>query len=276
MPLKDIIVVVDDARPAAVRIDYAAGLAVRHDAHLVGLYVAGPPAIPPYILAQMPDEIRRIQRETADALAGRMRTLFEERTRLAGIAARTEWREGSGDPTTLAALMGRYADLIVVGQLDGEAVEGAAAVLPHELVMGCGRPVLVVPHSFRLTTFGERPLIAWNASREAARAVADALPILERAAAVTVLVVNPHAMGSHEPGADIAAHLARHGVAAEAAHLIAPELDPSDTLLNRVSDLGSDMLVMGAYGRSRLRELVLGGVTRAIMQRMTVPVLMAH
>ena len=122
-------------------------------------------------------------------------------------------------------------------------------------------------------------MLAWDAGREAARAVSDAMPFLERAEQVTVMAVNPSSgEGDHgeEPGADIALHLARHGVKAEVHQTESPDISVGDELLSRIADDGSDMLVMGAYGHTRLRELVLGGVTRSILEQMTVPVLMSH
>ena len=141
--------------------------------------------------------------------------------------------------------------------------------------MVSGRPVLVVPYAGRHEGLGSRVLVAWNASREAARAVHDALPLLTRARSVVVLAVDPPDE-DHIPGADIAAHLAHHGVHVEARHTVAPDIEVGDELLNLISDLGADLLVMGAYGRSRWREAVFGGATRHILAHMTVPVLMAH
>jgi nucleotide-binding universal stress UspA family protein len=126
---------------------------------------------------------------------------------------------------------------------------------------------------------GRNVLVAWNGSREATRAVNDALPILERAEKVTVLAVNPRKGGGDHgdiPSADIALHLARHGVKAEASQTVSNELEVGDTILSRLADFGSDLVVMGAYGHSRMRELLMGGVTRELLQHMTVPVLLSH
>src|SRR5690606_14001873 len=125
----------------------------------------------------------------------------------------------------------------------------------------------------------ERPLIGWNASREAARAVRDALPLLVKAGTATVLVVNPEdAPGAHgeEPGADIARHLARHGVTVRVERSSGAEISVADILLNRAAEMQADMLVIGGYGHSRLREWALGGVTRRLLKEMTLPVLMSH
>jgi nucleotide-binding universal stress UspA family protein len=122
-------------------------------------------------------------------------------------------------------------------------------------------------------------LVGWNAGREATRAVHDALPLLVKASSVTITAVNPRVgLGAHgqEPGADIARHLARHGVTVEVEHTAAPEIGAADILLNRASELSADLLVVGAYGHSRLREFLLGGVTRSLLHQMTLPVLLSH
>lgn len=275
MALKNILVVVDDTESTATRLSYAARLAERHEAHLAGVFVTPPLDTPAYVMAQVPAAVRKAQTEAAERKADEVRTAFEQVMSKGGLSDRAEWRRQDGEPTTTVALMGRYADLIVVGQTPPEA-PATAIVDPAELTLAGGRPVLVVPYSFRPTGVGEHVLVAWNGSREAARAVADAMPILEAADRVSVLSIDPGRDLGDEPGADIAAHLAHHGIDVEAMHMVSHGLDPADALLNRASDLSADMIVMGAYGRSRLRELVLGGVTRGILRHMTVPVLMAH
>jgi nucleotide-binding universal stress UspA family protein len=138
---------------------------------------------------------------------------------------------------------------------------------------------LVVPHDWAPRALGERVLIAWDASREAARAVSDALPLLQRAASVLVVSVNPKStpLGHGElPGADMALHLARHNIHVEVQSVETDRMDVADALLSFAADRGCDLLVMGAYAHSRVRELVLGGATRTILKSMTLPVLMAH
>ena len=275
MALKDILVVVDDSKSAAGRVAYAAALAARHDAHLTGLIVIGGPDVPAYVMAQLPAEARQIRIDEAKRNAAAARAAFEQAAGKAGLASRSEWMEQEGVATEKVAMLGRYTDLIVAGQTDPEE-SPVGKVEIAELVLASGRPVLVVPYAFRQQGLGEHVLIAWNGSREAARAVADAMPIVEAAKRISVLAVDPPRDLGYEPGADIARHIARHGISVEVSHEATHGLDPADALLNRVSDLSIDMVVMGAYGRSRFRELVLGGVTRHILQHMTVPVLMAH
>jgi nucleotide-binding universal stress UspA family protein len=151
--------------------------------------------------------------------------------------------------------------------------------LAEQLVLASGRPVLLIPYIGAGATMGERVVIGWDASREAARAVSDALPILERAASVVVVTINPRQrdFGHGEmPGTDIALHLARHGVKVEVQRVETRDMDVGNALLSHLAGQSADLLVMGGYGHSRLREIVLGGATRTVLGDMTVPVLMSH
>jgi nucleotide-binding universal stress UspA family protein len=147
------------------------------------------------------------------------------------------------------------------------------------VALSAGRPVLVVPHFGPPRNLGSNVLVAWNASREASRAVNDAMPFLRRANKVTVLAVDPQRGGdAHReiPSADIALHLSRHGVKPEAAQVAAPEIEAGEIILSQASRLGANLIVIGAYGHSRFREYIFGGVTRHLLRHMTVPVLMSH
>jgi nucleotide-binding universal stress UspA family protein len=175
------------------------------------------------------------------------------------------------------ASQARCVDLAIVGQLDPDHPPfGSAAPPPEQIVLSSGRPVLIVPYAARFQGIGDRVLLAWNGSREAARAVNDALPFLVKASSVTVLTVKPEAARAETPNVDIVSHLARHGVQAEAAHTGATDIGVGVALLNHATEVCADLMVMGAYGHSRLRELVLGGATRSVLRRMTVPVLMSY
>lgn len=279
MALKDIVVIVDNAKACAARLDYAAALANQFDAHLTGMYVTAPPQVPNYILAQIPAEARQAHEDGVRELVAKGREVFEDRMRKAGLDSRAEWRHVRGDPTAAAALFARYSDLVIAGQPDPDDATYMTPVHIDELLLICGRPVLIVPYAYRHSgqvNMVERVLVGWNGSREAARAVADALPLMSASKDVAVLAVNPSDELGPEPGADITLHLTRHGLRAEASNIKSRDVDPADAILSRAADLSSNLLVLGAYGRSRFRELVLGGVTRDILRQMTLPVMMSH
>jgi nucleotide-binding universal stress UspA family protein len=281
MSYKDLLVVLDSEAPARGRLDLAAVLAERFTAHLVGLYPLPVPQRPrelgyydPALLDPFFDELRQRARDAAE----KVREQFEHVAGLRGISA--EWRlvpEGAeADP----ALHARYADLTILGQLDPDRGETEMFRLrPEQVTLASGRPILVVPYAGHFETVGRRVLIGWNATREAARAVHDAMPLLVAAETVIVLTIDPREgpRGHGElPGADISLHLARHDVKAEIERTVSADLPVGEVMLSRAADLAADLLVMGAYGHSRMRELLLGGATRTLLDSMTVPVLMSH
>ena len=283
MALKDILVQVDDGRGHEARLQLAAELAARHEAHLTALFVIeaisfsamAAPGGPDFAAAEAFLEIQKQHRDARLAVAERLAASLDEATKRAGISS--EWRIVDDDPASAVALHARYADLAVLGQADPDHPQRAPGVVEAAL-LSSGRPVLVVPF-IGAQSIGKRVLVAWNATREAARAVNDALPLLGQAEKVTVLAINPEGgiAGEGElPAADIALHLARHGVNAEAAHTAAEDVGVGDVILSRASDLAADLIVMGGYGHSRAREFALGGATRTLLRHMTVPVLMSH
>ncbi|HUT49209.1 MAG TPA: universal stress protein [Alphaproteobacteria bacterium] len=278
MTIKDIVVHVDDSRNYEARIGVAIELAQRFDAHLTGVYVKSPAYLPAYVAAQVGPDVIEMQARASSEAAASASAGFEEATKKAGLSA--EMRVGEGPLDEVVSLHARYGDLCIVGQTDPDGDAPADDVdVPGHVVLYSGRPVFIVPYAGRFNDVGKRVLVAWNGSREAARAVNDAMPFLKNAAQVTVLAVNPSdtrdPLGDL-PGADISLHFARHGVKVEAAQIIADDIQVGDMLLSRISDGGYDMVVMGAYGRSRIRELVMGGASRHIMHHMTVPIFMAH
>lgn len=284
MAFKDILVHLDNGVRCNTRIGVAIGLARRYKAHLTGTYVLDIPAPEFFYGAAMPfmgagpEQVVERMRAEAVAAASPIEDAFRERMRREDVEG--DWRLVEGNLPATVALHARYADLTVVGQPNPyEPNDGGHHEVAVTVVMTAGRPVLAVPFAGDFPTIGERVLVAWNATREAARAVNDALPLLAQAKLVTVLAVNPrHGIGGHGdvPAADIALHLARHGVKAEAAHTVAKEIPDGEALLSYAADIGADLIVAGAYGHSRAREMVFGGVTRTLLNEMTVPVFLSH
>ncbi len=278
MGYKDILVHVNSSKHCAARIDAAIVLARHFEAHLIGLYTAQELYFPAFITAQLSPDLLMSQQALSRELRDRARALFEERTR--GTELNIEWREANGEPANMAALHARYADLSVIGQNDpDEALSDSDYDLAEAVVLHSGRPALLIPYAGNFAKIGTHVLVAWNASPPATRAVNDAVPLLRRAKKVTVLAVNPDGGASGHgdvPGADIALHLARHGVKAEADHVHADDIAVGEMILSRAADLGVDLIVMGAYGHARLRETVLGGATKTLLEHMTAPVFMSH
>lgn len=275
MSLKDVLVYVDGSRETPSTLAAACALARDHDAHLSGLAVDRPPEIPGYATIEIPQSALEIIRTQRKEAAAKAREIFDKAVAAAGITNRSGWSLARGMPLESLSLRSRYTDVVVVSQSNTEREDGAVDDMVDDLILICGRPVLVIPYIGAADRIGKKVLVAWNASREAARAVADAMPILEAAESVEVIAVEPNGIGD-APGADIAEHLARHGVNATANKTTGLDIEVGDVLLNHIADTGADLLVMGAYGHSRMRELVLGGATRHLLQHMTVPVLLSH
>lgn len=275
MSLKDILVHIDDRESTAARLKASLALAERHEAHLTALYVLARPYLPAYAEVQIDTQILETQREQAAKAAAEAKQRFE--TAVAGSSAVTEWRQAEGDRAELLAQHGRYADLIVVGQIRPDMIFQRDD-MPDRLIMEAGRPVLVMPHEGEAASIGRRVLVAWDGSERAARAVHDALPLLKLAETVVVASVDPKSkpnLAGELSAADLAHHLARHGVNVSSEHTERAGT-VAETLALRAKSLGCDLLVMGAYGHFRMTEIVLGGVTYAILENTSLPVLMSH
>jgi nucleotide-binding universal stress UspA family protein len=280
MAYRDLLVQIDDTRACAKRIEAAVALAAAHGAHLTGLYImaeASPASFTRgYLPAELLTALQQEMRARADAALARFATVAE-RNQIT-FETRTD-RVLYTEVADALATNARYADLVILGQVDPDDPVTGPRYLPEQVVLGCGRPALVIPYIGPAASLGERVVVAWDASREAARAVNDALPLLERAKTVSVVTINPRQEPfghGEEPGADIGLHLARHDVKIEVERVVSRDIDVANTILSQAANGGADLLVMGAYGHSRLREYVLGGATRTILAEMTVPVLMSH
>lgn len=279
MAFKNLLVHLDQSKASAKRGDVAIALAAEHGAHLTALAATQAPSMPSYVEAQIPASVfEQALSALNDGLAS-VGEAFAKRANAAGIAFEVR-RELATEPLAeVVARHARYADVAILGQADPDDPMTGEPEVAEDVILGCGRPVLMVPYIGAVQAPGKRIAVAWDAGRESARAVNDALPLLEKADQVLVLIVDPkrgpNAHGD-EPGADIATHLARHGVKVDVKVYGRNDLSTSDVLLSRIADESIDLVVMGAYGHTRLREMVLGGVTRNLLQTMTVPLLMSH
>lgn len=290
MGFKDILLHIDNHRGHETRLHLALSIARQNKAHLVGLYGFELPQVPPplrnlaggaYVTSDLLRTTYVRERDTAFIDAAHIEASFHAEIKRAGLTG--DWRicpEKANDAVTLVTERARYADLVILGQADPDhPLFDTLARLPETVMMNCGRPVLIVPCAGRIETVGKNVLVAWSETREAARAVGDAMPLLRSAEAVTVVSVGPpRAAKSDEDelATSLARHLARCGIRADASYLSSGDIEPGALILSRAADLGCDLIVMGGYGHSRTRELILGGVTRAVLQHMTMPVLMSH
>jgi nucleotide-binding universal stress UspA family protein len=289
MAFKNVLVQLDNHRNYETRLGIALSLAQQQRGRVLALYSFQMPEAPriSYAVAEAyyppsndaARETYERQRDSAFDDATQFEVAFRTAARHAGLRARWEtWPEKPKDLIAHMTERARYADIAILGQADPDhPLFDTLAALPEMIMLGSGRPVIVVPHAGQHDTIGKRILIAWNETREAARAVADAMPLLERAEAVTVLTVAAKRDDRfHEPAQKLVQQLAQHHIRAEALALTGRDSDAGAVILSHAADSGCDLLVMGGYGHSRAREFVLGGATHDILQKMTTPVFMSH
>src|SRR5262249_30887250 len=260
-----------------VACNYAISVAEAFRAHAFGIAFAYEPILPPSVMGGLPPEVVESQRAEGETAANTLIAGFEDAARRAGLSAQSRTI-----PTSLAGaadLFGQIArrfDLSVVSQSEPDMVAPLELIIEAALFES-GRPVLVVPYIQKEGLNLDRVLVCWDASRNAARAIADAMPFLARSKAIDVIVVATERPKSDElPGADIAHHLARHELNVDLRRIVTGGGDVASTILSYAADSGATFIVMGGYGHSRLREFILGGATRGILSAMTVPTLMSH
>jgi len=274
--LKDIVVHLSgDEQDMATK--YAISAAHTFGAHLTGIAFVYEPVIPATIMGGIPTEIIESQRADSLKHAENAVAAFTALASGAGVSFDTRTVDASlAGASEVFGQISRRFDLSIVGQATRDSTSPADLIIEGAMFQS-GRPVIVVPF---IQTEGlklDRVAIGWDGSRQAARAIADSIPFLQRAGHVEIVVVFGERGKTYQTqGAVMTEHLLRHGINAELKRITAPKVDVQSTLLSYVSDSGIDFLVMGAYGHSRLRELILGGVTRSMLSSMTVPVLMAH
>lgn len=283
MSYKTILASFQDTEHAPQLIEFSTQLAAAHGAHLVGLFVM--PVVQTHSIyapapVQISTELMAAQRKHIQDVANELENKFIAAAE--GAEVIFEWRCVDAQSPLLADAVvehARSADLIVVGQPEPENSWEAWAAIPEQVLLDSGRPVLVVPYAGEHVPNPQQIMVAWNGTRESARATFDAMPLLQAAAAVKVLSVNvgkSEGMNGFTPGDEIAVNLSRHDVKAETGRSITGDISVGDELLSRAADYGSELLVMGGYGHSKVYESLFGGATRHILQHMTMPVLMAH
>jgi len=278
--LREIVVFIDGRTEAANILNFAATLAQEHSARLISVFMQPGPTVTPaetFARGKGMRSMSDVHQTELERIETGYKAQFEEVVRRHGIRAESEWRS-LPHLSSEVGVHAYYADLVVVARPESAGQTASPPGLAESLVMSSGRPIIVFPPG-RTVSRVRRVLVAWNATRESIRAAADALPLLVKAEAVEVLVVDhqrrPESHGQ-EPGADIARHLARHGAHVEVLRLSSDGKDVGRLLLSQAAAFGADLLVMGAYGHTQLREWIFGGVTRTVLYEAGLPVLMSR
>lgn len=287
MALKDILVHVNETLHCSNRVDYAIGLAKQHGATLIAVYAQSDPKVPRF--AEQDTYTTGInanidaRREVFIEGFEKAKETYGAKAEEAGVEV--QWHRGkftsSRELVTDQMLNhSQQADLVIVSQHDAEnSIGRTPADLPERLVLESGRPVLVLPFAGVYNPVVAHAVVAWDNGKQSVRAVNDAIALMQSAKNVKVIEINPKQKKKQRfrvSSVELAEHLGRHGIAAEADHVASEDINEAEVLLNAVSDTSADLLVMGAYGHSRYRELILGGVTQHIFEHMTAPVLMSH
>jgi nucleotide-binding universal stress UspA family protein len=275
--VKDIVVSLTGGHPQDFASDYAISLAAGFGAHIAGVAFIYEPVVPGSVLGGIPTDLIEAQRSRNTITAKEAIARFESTAKAAGVSAEARTVDASlaGAPDLFGRITRRY-DIAVVGQARQE--QGASEELMIEgALFGSGRPLIVVPHTHKQGLKLDRIIVCWDGSRPAARAIADSLPFLQRAKSIDIVVVTGERDKSGEiTGTNMRRHLARHGITVEIKHITRGGAGVQNAILAHASETGADFMVLGGYGHSRLREFILGGVTRSILRSMTVPVLMSH
>ena len=273
---KDMVVNLSTATGDDTTRDYAISLAREFGSHLSAVAFAVEPVAPALMVEGGSPELFEEWMREAEVAAEAAVAKFDDAVRGSGLLTDARWLTATiGGSVDKFGRIARRFDVSVIRQSEPDDNSSNSLIIETAL-FDSGRPVLVVPYVHKGAAKLDRGLVCWDGSRNAARAVGDAMPLLQRAKAVEVVTVGDQPKSREIPGADIAQHLARYGVKAEVKEIVAPDLDAGNVILSHAADISADFMVMGGYGHSRLRELILGGVTRSILATMTIPTLMSH
>ncbi|ABE37586.1 universal stress protein [Rhodopseudomonas palustris] len=273
--IKDLIVNLE-RNPARDQIaDVAVAIAQTFDAHVSGVCFAYE-SLPSFAMPDFPSDLLTKMLAESETSARAAVERFEAACKREGVSAEHHLLETPYGTAGRFPRMARRFDLSVIMQSDPDNVDND--ILIEQVLFDSGRPVLIVPYIQKAPLKLDRVICGWDGSRAATRAINDAMPFLRRAGAVELLIVRDHKVRDEKElrGIEMANHLARHGIKLDIKMITAPDVGVAATILSHVADCSADLLVMGGYGHSRLREFVLGGVTREMLSSMTVPVLMSH
>jgi nucleotide-binding universal stress UspA family protein len=275
--IKDIVVNLSLGDNGGVVANYAVSVAEAFNAHLAGVAFIFDPIVPVSGAGYVPPEVIDIQVADNRSASKDAIDRFSAAASRAGISAEpvslNASAAGSGDKF---GYMARRFDLAIVGQCDPEA-NSIEEIIAENTLFESGRPMIVVPYIQKGPLKLDLIMVCWDGSRPAARAIADAMPFLEKAKCVELVIVSNDSGKKDEiEGADMGQHLARHGLNVEVKRIDSAGIDIADALLSHAADSGADFIVMGGYGHSRLREFILGGVTKSMLRSLTVPALLSH
>jgi nucleotide-binding universal stress UspA family protein len=276
MAIKDLLVACNDTAASQAALGIALLMAAKYDAHLTGLLVRDPDLFSRRVRGLVPQDVLDNVRELEAAQVARIRAEFEARTAPSGRAGKVHWLEAEGPVDATVIEHTRYFDILLMGRPEGPGGRDSMMLHPDLIALQSGRPVLIVPEGYSTAALVEHAVLAWDGRRAAARALAEAMLILETKSRVDVVTVGDVPGAVDRPGLDVAEHLRRHGITTERVRLEAKGGPVSRAILEHCRAVGAGLVVMGAYEHSKFREDFLGGVTHDLLRGLEVPALMAH
>ena len=279
MNIKSLLIHLDHSSGCRNRLEAAFMLAREHDAQVTGLFIVPDYIVPAYVEAQISVDLIADVTEKAVARARETLSRYQDLALDAGVSMQARVVEGQVIP--ILREHSKYCDLMLLGQDHPEDPDNASYGLADALLFEGACACLVVPHSGAIASLGKRVLLTWNASRECARALREALPLLERAETIVLLSSEPDGGAAltargHPHALELEHYLRAHEIEVVSSGISDPDTSPADAIAAQAEEMKADLVVMGAYGHARLREIILGGVTRDLLKRAPAPLLLAH
>ncbi len=279
MAIKDLLVAYDGNDASRKAAELAVQMAHKYEASITGLHIYQAETYESHIKRWIPEDVLARMAEAQVAAEKSIGANFSDLLAKANFKGMTNWQSQQGRANVLVPRYSRYFDLLLIGQFTSVFEHGLGSIQPEDIVMRSGKPVVIVPKALDVRPFTGTAAIAWDGSRSAARALTDAMQILETKERLDVITIDLDGAGDPTgmpEGFDIMSHLQRHGINANKVLLKARKTRVGDAILDHCAKTSPDVLVMGAYGRRKFGALLFGGVTRHILHNMNVPVLLSH
>lgn len=280
MAIKDLLVAYDGNEASEKALEFALKMASKYGAMVTGLKVNTPPKFDSHVRRWMPEDVLKSMAEAQTEASAAIKEKFDSHVAASGFKGETGWLVEEGQPDIMLARAARFYDLLLIGQFESAfRADMHRTVDPKELLLRAGKPVIIVPKNYSVRDFKETAAVAWDGSRFAARALTDAMQILETKKSLDVLIARQSQSSDSKnrmPGLDIFVHLQRHGVSANEVTLLTTNTTLADAILDHCAKTDPDVLVMGAYGRGNFSSALFGSLTRTVLERQNVPVLLSH
>lgn len=279
MAIKDLLVAFNDDEGARNALKFGLQMAAKYGATLTGMYAYQPQSYGASVERWIPEDVFNTMAQAEADITKEIEKTFHDQVKEAGYEGTVHFYIEIGQPDLTLARAARYHDLLLVGQFVGALNRQRKAIQPEQLLERAGKPIIIIPADYKIRPFKEQAAVAWDASRSAARALSDAMQILEtkkKLDIVTVTLDGKEERHGDMPERDIIAHLKRHGVEAKHVMLEAGAHGIGQAILDHCAKSDPDVLVMGAFGRSKIGAMLFGGVTLHILENMKVPLLMSY